>query len=132
MVNAWYTYSQNANGVYEIRGLANRQFADTLAAGAEIDYRNDTLATNVDVAPNPATYDHVYGNDESVYITVDIDNDVVNVGGVNIDSIVDVDSVITGIGTANIEMFTPRLPSGLAATTTIAATCSVCTMRTAT
>ena len=108
VVNAWYTYSQNANGVYEIRGLANRQFADTLAAGAEIDYRNDTLATNVDVAPNPATYDHVYGNDESVYITVDIDNDVVNVGGVNIDSIVDVDSVITGIGTANIEMFDPQ------------------------
>ena len=93
-VNAWYDYSINEDGVYEIHGLTENQFITV--AETEISANHDTLDAQwrVDLGRNNGA-DWVYGGDDSVYITVDKDS---------ANRIDEVNSVITGLRNANIDV----------------------------
>ena len=94
-INAWYNYTINEDGVYEISGLTARQFRTS--AETAIDSRNDTLKSSNRVDLNAYTAaDYAYGDDNSVYIVVDK-----NTAG---DQINKVNTVVTGLRNANITM----------------------------
>lgn len=101
-INAWYNYTVNSDGVYVISGLTNRQFAETRTASdadeGKINSSNTTIGTDIDVA-GTSVPNWVYGNNDSVYISVDKDTSVTDVYG----SIVDVNGVSTGIKNTSIE-----------------------------
>ena len=92
VVNTWYDYSINEDGVYEIHGVTEDQF---IWGGKEIDGSNATLSAEyrVDIDKYVAG-NYVYGDDESVYITVDLTD--------KNDAIEDVSSVVTGLRNTNI------------------------------
>ena len=94
IVNAWYDYSINADGVYEIHGLSENQFMTN--AEDTIDSSHDTLNATyrVDLG-NGNAVNYVYGGDDSVYITVEKDN---------ANRIDEVSSVTTGLRNANINV----------------------------
>ena len=100
-INAWYNYTVNSDGVYVISGLTNRQFAETRTASdadeGKINSSNTTIGTDIDVA-GTSVPNWVYGNNDSVYISVDKDTSVTDVYG----SIVDVNGVSTGIKNTSI------------------------------
>ena len=104
-VNAWYDYTINADGVYVISGLTERQAITMVTPGTKIDKEYTTLgadhstanvAINTVDSPIPA---YIYGNADSVYIAVEADKSVDTSNG----SIVKVNGVTTGIKNTSIE-----------------------------
>ena len=102
-INAWYNYTINSDGVYVISGLTNRQFAETRTSAdpdeGKINSSNTTMGTDIDVKPTDGSAPAwVYGNNDSVYISVDKDTTVSHLYG----SIVDVNGISTGIKNTSI------------------------------
>ena len=109
VLNTWCTYSVNSNGVYSVTEIPNPFDADK---NTKYGQYHDVTLTDVDDdhiwiqgqtnAGDP--YYRVYGNDDSVYLTVSVDeiNADENTKTVVID---DVSSVVTGIDNANIEVY---------------------------
>ena len=89
-VNQWVTYTVD-DGVYEIdRVVADQGRGTRVGASNRINDENNTFTI--------ASSEFAFGNDDSVFITVDADKSV-NANG----SIVKVNGVTTGIGNTNIE-----------------------------
>ena len=93
-VNRWYTYTMDGE-VYILESLVDRQIIAS----------EDSMNTDVldrDHSTIQDMYDNAVavGNSESVFITVDVDDEVEAVTG----SIVDVNGIVTGIQDANVEL----------------------------
>ena len=133
-MNIWCTYTVNSNDVYTLTKVERGESfnsADDKAGQARyydnattapdddwwsideshvalsgVDY-NDGAAVGSEIV-NPITstapYYWVYGNDESIYITVEIDDAVVE-GSVTQGIVTDVDSVVTGVQNANLNVY---------------------------
>ena len=105
ILNTWYRYSVNEAGVYTLKpvSMTATRYDDQLADGS---YEDVTINTaNVSVKDNVANAPtRVYGEDESVYITVDTDR-VDTTGNWEI-AITDVDGVYTGVQNVNLEIDT--------------------------
>ena len=127
-IEVWCSYTVNSNDVYTLDVVeSGNAFDDDDDSAAQARYYH-TAADATDVwytidAQHPAlsgverngnnivgdtdagVYSWVYGNDESVYIAVELDRVQVNAGNMaNIIS--DVNSVVTGIDNANLDVFT--------------------------
>ena len=89
-VDTWYTYTEK-DGVYNLEEVVANQIKDkatTLLDRENVSVVDSTVATKI-----------AHGNNKSVFITVDVDDDVIGTG-----SIVDVDDVYTGIKNTKIEV----------------------------
>ncbi|MBM6681716.1 S-layer homology domain-containing protein, partial [Pseudoflavonifractor capillosus] len=99
-VNRWYTYSVNDSEVYTLESYVDDQIVSTWndISGREdgvIDRDYSTVGDKDDASKAAV------GNNASVFITVDADDDVTDAG-----SIVDVNGMVTGIREANIQLET--------------------------
>ena len=110
-LNRWYRYSVNESGVYTLKpvDMTATLYADPTDAnddGVNDSYEDVTINTaNVSVKNTvTAANTRVYGEDESVYVTVD--TDVVDTTGVHEIAITDVDGVYTGVQNVNLEIDT--------------------------
>ena len=96
VLNRWYRYSVNESGVYTLKPV---DMTATLYNGED-----ETIDTaNVSVRDNVLdTKTRVYGEDASVFITVD--TDVVDTTGKNQIAITDVDGLYTGVQSVDLEI----------------------------
>ena len=105
--NVWCTYTVDSNGVYTLRMVATSavnnpkvmQASQDVGAGNEVEINKGHVALNgVGAAGN--VYARVYGNDDTIYINVDNNTDLLNINdaaGHPTTIIDDVDSVTTGV-----------------------------------
>ena len=110
-LNRWYRYSVNESGVYTLKpvDMTATLYADPTDAnddGVNDSYEDVTINTaNVSVKNTvTAANTRVYGEDESVYVTVD--TDVVDTTDGDEIAITDVDGVYTGVQNVNLEIDT--------------------------
>ncbi len=89
-VNRWFTYTEK-NGVYNLEKLVKNQIVDTTTTELNRD--------NVSVVDKDNAKQVAHGNNKSVFITVDVGDDINDDG-----SIVDVNSVSNGIKGTSIEV----------------------------
>ena len=106
-LNRWYTYTQSANGNYTLKPVKNFMFTsyNIAANGSKVLdsanlYLDDSSVINGTVTPT-ANKGRVYGEDESIYITVG--EGLVDTGN-GTDAITDVDGVYTGAQDIKIEL----------------------------
>ena len=97
-VNRWYTYSVNDSGVYTLESYVDDQIVasrNSISGSADgvIDRDYSTVGDKDDGSKVAV------GNNASVFITVDADDEVRNAG-----TIVDVNGMVTGIREANIQL----------------------------
>ena len=119
VLNTWCTYSVNSSDIYTVTEVYNPdplEATETAQMGKYGQYWDQNL-TDVDDdhiwiqgEPDEGTPCYrVYGNDESIYLNVSIDEITVGnwYGGSDIEAVVidDVNSVVTGIDNANMEVF---------------------------
>ena len=120
-INAWCTYTVDKNGSYTLEEVAVSGNTSAIDADKDIDvaqYAQD-VATYPDAGENTKTINkkyvslkssdngYVYGNDDSVYINVELKNVVVDDnsnGGADRQIIDDVESITTGVKNANLVM----------------------------
>ena len=97
VLNRWYRYSVNESGVYTLKPV---DMTATLYNGEDetIDTANVSVKDNVKAAKST----RVYGEDASVFITVD--TDVVDTTGTNQIAITDVDGLYTGVQSVDLEI----------------------------
>ncbi|WP_151075346.1 S-layer homology domain-containing protein [Flintibacter sp. KGMB00164] len=96
-VNAWYDYTVNADGVYVLSGLTDRQIADAYSTSGKIDKENTTIAATGAIN-NTDGVGYIFGNADSTYISVTADDSVDPAR-----SIVEVNGITTGIKNTSIE-----------------------------
>ena len=108
VINSWFTYSVNSNDVYSVNEVS--QPLDTTDNDKHGQW-HDTILEDVDDdhiwiqgAPTGDDYSRVYGNDESVYLNVTVD-EITALGRQNAVVIDDVSSVVTGIDNVNTEVY---------------------------
>lgn len=106
IVNEWFTYTVDKNGVYTLKTIVSDTFDhDNNKVGqkhqkavAEIDKKHVTLNGNGD-------FDKVYGNANSIYLTASLKK-VTKTGNKNYAVISGVDNVTTGVKNASIKTWT--------------------------
>ena len=111
-LNRWYRYSVNEAGVYTLKPVS--MTATLYADGIDADnngifeaYKDVTINTaNVSVRDNVLANKNtrVYGEDESVYVTVNV-NDVDTTNGIE-KAITEVDGIYTGVQNVDLEVNT--------------------------
>ena len=89
--NRWYTYTEN-NGTYTLRPCAN-MFATDLADGYVIKSAYVSLTNTVE----PEMTERAYGNDNSIYITVEAGHVDESLTATSKDAITDVTGLYTGV-----------------------------------
>jgi hypothetical protein len=124
-INKWYTYTESTDGVYTVKLVSESipngttvkyaQYPDANAAfwGAKTDGENEDVTIDTKhvflKGADAGDYAKVYGNDNTVYLTVGVkDIRVANTGDDEDDSAViinEVKSVTTGIKNANITVW---------------------------
>ena len=106
MENRWYTYSVNENGVYTLKpaDMTITSYATGLEDGkydlVTIDTANVSVKDNI--ASPAAKQERVYGEDASVFITVE--TDVVDTTGGKAQAITDVTGTYTGVQSVDLEI----------------------------
>ena len=109
IVNSWFTYTVNSNNVYTVK-LVSTPISGGDKAGQ---YRTDSnYATPIDdehftlpgASGTSDPYRFVYGNDESVYLTVSV-KEIETAADKKNRVIDDVNSVIVGVDNANLEVW---------------------------
>ena len=115
-LNTWCTYTVDKNGSYTLEEVASAIDADTDVAqyAQDVNTHHDGSATPYTktiskkyVSLNSSNTGYVYGNDDSVYINVELKNVVVDDnsnGGASRQIIDDVESITTGVKNANLVM----------------------------
>ena len=111
--NTWCTYTVDNNGVYTLRQVATSsvnapkamQEAQNVTSGTvEID-KSHTSLNGVGAAASGTAFAKVYGNDETVYINVDNEVDLIEISTNGTKTIIDdVDSVTVGVQNAALEV----------------------------
>ena len=107
-LNTWCTYTVDANGVYTLEQVADRTIAKDYAedkavkvAQSDDDAVSGTMTIDQrNVSLSGYGISRVYGNDDTVYLTVDPADDMENIvdrNGNNVTIIDDVSSVVTGV-----------------------------------
>ena len=107
-INSWFTYTVNSSDVYTV-SLVNSPIGSGSAGqyrtGATYDEKIDD--ENIDLPGDDRTgnpYDYVYGNDDSVYLTVSI-REIQTADNVKARVIDDVESVTVGVDNTSIEVY---------------------------
>ncbi len=107
-LNQWYTYTEN-NGVYTlkpcVRMTATQYLPDSANAvpGFGTDTKNDSIRTdNLSVVDDLTPNNRVYGEDETIFLTVDLDV-VDTTNGVK-KAITDVTGMYTGVQNVDIDV----------------------------
>ena len=107
-LNQWYTYTEN-NGVYTlkpcVRMTATQYLPDAEhpVAGYGTDTKNDSIRTdNLSVVDDLTANNRVYGEDDTIFLTVDLDV-VDTTNGVK-KAITDVTGVYTGVQNVDIDI----------------------------
>ena len=108
LVNTWYTYTVNNNGVYTLTEVADGIDKDKdvkVAQYHDVNYTGTIDKKHISLKGNSTDgYSRVYGNDSTVYLTASIKEIDTGVEGNAI--IIDaVDSVTTGVKNANIDVW---------------------------
>ena len=113
LVNTWYTYTVNNNGVYTLTEVADGIDKDKdikVAQYHDVNYTGtiDKKHISLDCKNNDG-YSRVYGNDSTVYLTAsikEISTGYTETEGTSTAIIIDaVDSVTTGVKNANIDVW---------------------------
>ena len=99
--NNWYTYTES-NGVYTLRP-ATRSFASIVSNNTVI--KSDYVFLD-DNGVAGGSYERAYGNDDSIYITVEPGTVDMSGGGTGVgkDAIIDVTGLYTGVQSVEIEI----------------------------
>ena len=112
-LNRWYKYSVNESGVYTLKpadmtATLYKDPVDTDGDGVMDAYEDETINTaSVSVRDNQLdNKTRVYGEDESVYVTVD--TDLVDTTSPVKRAITDVNGVYTGVQNVNLEVDTSK------------------------
>ena len=101
-LNTWYSYTVDADGVYVVSGMTDRQFAEvrnTVLDSGKINSTYTTMASSTvtslsyNVRNDATAPTYVFGNDASVYIAVELDSS---------NRIDEINGVTTGIKSVNI------------------------------
>ena len=96
-VNTWCSYTVSDEGVYTLKPAADQYAWDVSSSTVEINAKHISLKSGAS--------SYVYGNDETVYLNVSLDNITVEDSGTKIATIIDdVDNVTTGIKNTDIEV----------------------------
>ena len=96
-INEWYTYTVDANGNYTLKP-AVRMTWTKYNAGTDVVVRTDNLS----IKDTEGNKDRVYGEDATVFLTVDTDD----VSDSTFRGITDVEGVYTGVQNVDIEIDT--------------------------
>ena len=110
VLNKWFTYTVDKNGVYTLTNIKGAGFdsdkdkvgqyhddsATAQAGGVKIDKKNVSLK-------GQGSFTYVYGNADSIYLTADTDKVVVGKPSHEYAVITGVDNVTTGVKNASIE-----------------------------
>ena len=110
LVNTWYTYTVNKDGVYTVKVVADKidkangvKTAQYHGTGViEIDKKHVSLPGG---GANSSSYNKVYGNDASIYLSAELKK-ITTPAGVTAAIIDDVDNVTTGVKNANLTTWT--------------------------
>ena len=109
-LNSWFTYTVDSNGVYTLEQVADEIVGKANEAQSGMDM-DDEAGDEMPIDQKNVALDgsgsmsRVYGNDETVYLVVDHEDDLDGINdknGNNVLIIDDVSSVITGVKNANI------------------------------
>ena len=117
-LNTWCTYTVNDSGVYTLEEVAGMTDKDAKPAVKVAQYaQNVTTGTvsinqkNVSLDGTPGDFSKVYGNDDTVYLNVELGENIEDRGGKFVRIIDDVESV--SVGTKNVDIdVTNVLPDG--------------------
>ncbi len=112
--NRWYTYTVNNSGVYTLKPAERMFYTDYTDAELGSDNAKILNSANLYVddsrddkagTPSYTNLGRAYGNDDSIYITVEADSvDHSGNGGIDKDAIVDVNGVYTGAQNVKLEV----------------------------
>ena len=106
--NRWYTYSVNENGVYTLKpaDMTITSYASNAQNGKYDLVTIDTANVNVkdNVATPTSKQERVYGEDASVFITVDVDVVDTTPEHSDVQSITDVTGTYTGVQSVDLEI----------------------------
>ena len=117
-LNTWCTYTVDSKGVYTLKEVAVSGATSAISSTVDVAQYAQDVATHPDASSSTKTISekyvslngtdstYVYGNDDTVYINVELDDVVVDdtTGGANRWIIDDVESVTTGVKNANLVM----------------------------
>ena len=112
-INAWCTYTEDKNGNYTLNEVAVSGATSAIDKDTDVaQYAQDVGSTGKTISKkyvslNSSNTGYVYGNDDSVYINVELKNVVVDDnsnGGASRQIIDDVESITTGVKNANLVM----------------------------
>ena len=121
-LNTWCTYTVDSKGVYTLEEVASRTDSDAKPAVKVAQNKQDVTAGTVtinqkNVSLNGAGVDgfnKVYGNDETVYLNVELDK-INDLRGTPVQIIGDVESVTTGVKNVDIDVINVVAEDGYAA-----------------
>ena len=104
-VNTWYEYTVDSEGLYTITGVCDRQFAEARTDKINSSYAtmptyDNTNSMDRDSITSNSTQHYAVGNSNSVYITVDVNKDVLT----NAYTINDVNGITKGIKNTSINV----------------------------
>ena len=113
-INAWCTYTEDKNGNYTLNEVAVSGATSAIDKDTDVaQYAQDVGSTGKTISKKYVSLmaadatSYVYGNDDSVYINVELKNVVVDDnsnGGASRQIIDDVESITTGVKNANLVM----------------------------
>ena len=112
-LNTWCTYTVDKNGSYTLNEVAVSGATSAIDKDTDVaQYAQDVGSTGKTISKkyvslNSSNTGYVYGNDDSVYINVELKNVVVDDnsnGGASRQIIDDVESITTGVKNANLVM----------------------------
>ena len=116
ILNTWCTYTVNNSGVYTVEEVIEATNSTTVPGGAnnstKIAQHHQTFGSTYEISRKnisldgggSSSFSRVYGNDNSVYLTVEL-AEIKNDGGTNYGIIDDVASVTTGVNSTSIEVW---------------------------
>ena len=130
-LNTWCTYTLGTDGTYTLEEVASKtdstaspavkvaQKAQNVTAGSSvlINQKNVSLAGSGAVVDGGDGFTRVYGNDETVYINVELGENITDRSGKAVRIIDDVESVATGVKNVDIEVFNATASGAYAAPT---------------
>ena len=110
-LNTWCKYTVDSNGVYTLDEIASKTDSTVKPAVKVAQHaQNVTSGTvninekNVSLDGTPGNFNKVYGNDETVYLNVDLEANILDRGNAPVRIIDDVESVTVGVKNVDIEV----------------------------
>ena len=102
-LNRWYTYTVDGNDVYTLKPVEDRMLVSSYDFGGTDPEEVNINCTNVRLNDNHHSNGRAFGNDDSVYITVEAGNVDMSATGKD-DAITEVSGLYTGVQDVDIEL----------------------------